>query len=221
MAGWLSNFLLGRPGAEIAFTLNPESIEIVEAPVASVQRNLAGDLRKRVVKASAPTIRISSKRLSPAQRNQISSLARIQDTFLCFKTRDDWEVYQELVTIVDATHLKLANTSSTRLSALLVALGGSSIITIETPFAGGSAGAYTDGEFGAGAYGGAPFDPGAITYDDATRIITMANALSDLEQAIFVSYTYTGWLVNLKQVSARSSGANADIFQYDIELNGA
>ncbi len=219
---WLSSFLLGRPGMEITFTLPPEAIDILEAPVASVQRNLAGDLKKSVIKASAPTIRINSRILSPSQRNQLSSLARIQDTFLSFQCRDDWQVYQELVTVIDSTHFKLANASALRLSALLVELGGDSIITIQTPFssiAGGEA--YGGGPFGGGAYGGGSYDPGAVTYDDATRIITATNALADLNAAVYVSYLYKGWLVNMKQFSAKSGGAHADIFSYDVELNGA
>ena len=218
---WLSPFLLGRPGAEIQLDLPPEAIEVQEMPIASVQKNLAGDLKKSVIKASAPTIRINSRRLSPTQRNQLASLAGIRDTFLSFQTRDDWQVFQELVTVIDATHVQIANTSATRLSALLVALGGSSIITVQPVFGL----AFGGGAYGAGAYGaafsGGDFDPGDVSYDDATRIITIENPIDDLESAIFVSYNYKGWLVNMRQMNAKSGGSFADIFSYDIELNGA
>lgn len=219
---WLSPFLLGRPGGEIAFELPPEAIEVQEMPIASVQKNLAGDLKKSVIKASAPTIRINSKRLSPAQRNQFASMAAIRDTFLSFQTRDDWQVYQELVTIIDSTHVRIANTSATRLSAILVALGGDSIITIDadTIGIGFGGGAYGSGPYGGG-FGGGIFDPGEVTYDDATRIVTFENAIEDLESAIYLTYTYTGWLVNMRQFNSKAGGSFADIFQYDIELNGA
>lgn len=219
--GW-STFLLGRPGAEIEFDKPPESINIQEMPIASLQRNLAGDLRKSVIRASAPVIQINSKLLSPLQRNQLASLACIQDSFLSFQTRDDWQVYQELATIIDANHLRIANTSATRLSTALVRLGSSSIITIQTPFYQTDfGGAYGTGPYGAGAFGIGSWSPGAVTYDDITRTITLENAIPDLNSAIYVSYSYKGWLVNMKQMNAKSNGAFADIFQYDIELTGA
>lgn len=223
MSGWLTQFLLGRPGNEYLFDINynPEMLDISEMPLAVLQKNLAGDSKKSVIKASIPTIKISAKEMTPAQRNTFSSLARISDTFLSFQTRDDWQVTDELVTIIDATHVQIANTSATRLSKALVQLGKSSTIAIQTPFnysAGG--GAYGAGAYGAGAYGVGTFDPGAITYDDLTRIITMANPM-DTTAALFVSYVYTGWLVDMKVMNAKGSGPFAGTFSYDIQLDGA
>ncbi len=217
---WLTQFKLGRPGNEYDFDVNPEAMEIQEQAVVSLQSNLAGDLKKSVFKASAPLIRVNSSYLTLAQRNQFASLVGVSDTFLSFLTRDDWEVVNELATIIDATHIKIANSSATRLSKLLVELGGSSIITIETPFNTASGGAYGDGAFGAGPYGGGTFDPGVVTYDDATRIITMTNPV-DPDAALYVSYLYTGWLVNLQNLGARAQGGWLDRFEYDFSLEGA
>lgn len=220
MSGWLSQFMLGRPGSEYLFDANPDTIDITEQAVAARGKNLAGDLKKSVIKASAPSIRINSREMTPEQRDLFSSLARVSDTFLSFQSRDDWKVFDELVTIIDATHVKLANTSSTRLSKALVELGLASIITIVTPFAYSASGAYGSGAFGAGAFGGGAFDPGAVTYDDLTRIIEMTNPV-DVDAALFVSYTYTGWLVDMRQCASRANGPYAGIFTFDTELLGA
>src|SRR5260221_10877423 len=131
---WLSQFLLGRPLNEILFDVNPAAMDITESPIVVLHRNLAGDLKKSYLKVSAPTIKVNSTFLTKAQRDQFASLVGVADTFLSFQTRDDWQVVNELVTVVDSLHVKLANSSATRLSAALVQLGGSSIITIQTPF---------------------------------------------------------------------------------------
>lgn len=222
---WFSQFLLGRPGIEYSFDINPEAMHVVEAGVVVRQRNLAGDLKKSVLKASAPTIRINSSYLTLQQRNQFNSLVGISDSFLSFQTRDDWEVTDELVTNLTSTTLQLANSSATRLSAILTSLGYSSTITIETPFKlGTSAGQlYGSGNYGEGGYGSSQesFDPGTVTYDDATRIITITNPIVDLAQPVLVSYLYTGWLVDMQQFEHVAQGGWVDRFQYDFQLVGA
>jgi len=221
---WLSPFLLGRPGGEYSFEISPEGMDIEEAGVVVLQRNLAGDLKKSTLKTSAPIIKVNSSFLSLTQRNQFASLVGIADTFLSFKTRNDWQVVDELVTILSSTTLQLANTSATRLSAVLVGMDFPSVITIVTPFKFGigpgstfGSGGFGEGEFGGG---GETFDPGVITYNDVTRVITMTNALSDITAPLFLSYTYTGWLVNLERLTHRAQGGWLDRFQYDFQLTG-
>lgn len=219
---WLSQFLLGRPGAEYLFEVNPAAMDIEEVGVVIRQANIAGDLKKSTIKASAPIIRVNSNYLTLAQRNKFASLVSVSDTFLSFQTRDDWQQTDERVTIIDATHLRLQNSSATRLSAVLVGLGLPSVITIQTPFNIGFAGTgFGDGGFGFGGFDGAPFDPGAITYDDVTRIITMSNPLADLSRLVFVTYTYKGWLVDMERLGHKAQGGWLDRFTYDFQLMGA
>ena len=222
---WLPQFLLGRPGLEYTFDANPNAMQIDEGGIIVRQRNLAGDLSKAVLKKSAPIIRINSNYLLFPQRNQFASLVGISDTLLSFQTRDDWEVVDELVTIIDLTHVKIANTSATRLSKVMVALGYPSVITIKSPWKFGvtSGSMYGEGGYGEGGYGstGESFDPGTITYDDATRIITFTNPLPDFFENVLVSYLYKGWLVDIDVLGHKVQGGWLDRFQYDFQLIGA
>jgi len=221
---WIS-FLLGRPGLEYTFDVNPMAMDLSIANIEALQYNLAGDLKQSIIKVRVPTIKVSSNYLTLLQRNQFDSLVGVPDTFLSFQTRNDWEVVDELVTVLSTTSIKLSNNSATRLSKILVDLGFASIITIETPWKlGVNAGSlYGEGGYGDGGYGssGEPFDPGTVTYDDVTRIATFTNPLADITTPLLVSYLYTGWLVKLKNFSHKVQGGWLDRFQYDFELTGA
>lgn len=219
---WLASFLLGRPGNEYSFEINPEGIDIDPQNVEVLQRNLAGDMKQSVMKVNVPQIRISSSFLSKLQRDQFASLAGVADTFLSFQTRDDWKTMDELVTVIDTTHVQLANSSATRLSKALVQLGASSIITIVTPFTIGSGAGWGAGTWGGGLWGSpGGFDPGVVTYNDLTRVVTMQNPLASLDLSVYVSYTYTGWLVKMTGFPHRGQGGWIDRFTYDVQLNGA
>jgi hypothetical protein len=219
-----TDFLLGRPGYEFTFEVPPEAMTIEEQPISVLHRNLAGDLKKSVLKTSAPIIKINSSYLSLAQRNQFASLAGIADTFLSFKCRDDWQVIAERNLSTDATHVTIQNNSATRLSAALVAAGFSSIITINSVsqvpnvVAGNTFGG---GGFGDAGFSGPDFYAGG-SYDDATRIVTLGSSLgSTAQQYVYVTYTYKGWLVSIEKVGHQVQGGWGDRFQYDFQLTGA
>ncbi len=217
---WLAQFLLGRPGQEYSFEINPEGMQIQEGGLSVIQRNLSGDLKKSTLKVSVPTIKINSSFLSLAQRNQFVSLVGVSDTFLSFQTRDDWQQVNDYATVIDTLHLQLQNSSALRLSKVLVAAGYPSIITINTVSVNLSQD-YGIGGFGGGGYGVGDFDPGAISYNDATYIITMSNPIPDVSNLIYVTYTYTGWLVNLENLGHAAQGGWVDRFTYDFQLTGA
>lgn len=223
---WIS-FLLGRPGNEYTFEVNPEAMDLDPQNVEVLQRNLAGDLKQSIMKVMAPQIKIKSSFLSKTQRDQFASLAGVADTFLSFQTRDDWQQVNELVTIQDLLHVQIANTSASRLSAALVQLGLSSIITINTPFNISNVGTpFGQGPFGGGPFGGAggspgSFDPGVVSYNDATRVITMTNPLPSTNRSLYVSYTYKGWYVKMKGFPHSAKGGWLDRFTYDVTLEGA
>lgn len=217
---WLSSFLLGRPGQEFEFEVNPAAMDIEETGIVVLQRNLAGDLKKSTLRASAPIIRISSNYLTLLQRNQFNSLVEVSDTFLSFQTRDDWQQIGALATILSSTEVQLASSSALRLSTVLVDAGFASIITIDSV----SYSILTDEGFGNLPFGDGPFgdfDPGTITYDDLTRIITISNPLPDLTIPVYVNYTYKGWLVNMDRFAHSAQGGWLDRFKYDFTLTGA
>lgn len=221
---WTS-FQLGRPGSEITFDVNPAAMRISEQGVVVRQRNLAGDRKKSVLKKSAPTIQIDSTYLTKTQRDQIASMVGISNTFLSFKTRDDWKVWWEYVDVLTTTSVRLKNSSASRLSAVLVGLGLPSQITIVTPFQYEPTGGLPLGEggFGEGGLGYPPesFDPGTVSYDDLTRIVSFSNPLPDALHPVYVSYTHEGWLVDLETGDFQAAGGWIDRFQYSLQLVGA
>jgi hypothetical protein len=169
-------------------------------------------------------IKIKSSYLSMAQRNQFASLAGVSDSFLSFICRNDWQVVNDLASIIDLNHLQLSNNSALKLSQAYVQLGMASQISIQTPFYTGGSTPYGLGTFGGGAFGGGSggtFDPGAVSYADATRIITLTNPLPSSSMSVYVSYTYTGWLVEMESMSHMAQGGWLDRFTYDISLVGA
>ena len=166
---WVS-FLFGRPGSEVEFEVPPEAMTISPGPIKSLQRNIAGDFKKSVLKQDCPQIKINSSYLTLTQKNQFASLMAVPDTFLSFICRDDWQMINDLASIIDVNHLQLSNNSALKLSQTYVYNGLASIITISNPFTIAVNPAYGLGPWGAGPYGigagGYTFDPGAITYND-------------------------------------------------------
>jgi hypothetical protein len=206
MAGWLTSFLLGRPGFEVALDLRPEAISIAPAPVAAIHTNLAGDLRKSVLKADAPVVRINSNYLSVAQINQLASMAGWNDTFLSLRVRDDLQRVLDYALPLTTATLQLPNSSATRLGAALVAAGFASSLTI--------VGVYTTKDGSGTNY----FTGGA--YADATRTITLGTPLPNATQPVYLTYSYTGWLVNLKTAD-HNAARGQDGFAYSFTLEGA
>lgn len=219
---WTS-FLLGRPGQEYTFEVPPSAMSIDPNAITSVQRNLGGGLRKATISPMAPLIKVNSNFLSLTQRNQFASLLGVADTFLSFQCRDDWQQVNELVSVIDSTHFLLTQNSALRLSQALVQLGFASIITINGIQVTGANG----GGWGQGAYGSFPwgfnpgFDPGAITYNDLTFTVTITNPIPDVTAAIYFTYTYTGWLVDMQKLNTKYQGGWLDRATYDFELIGA
>src|SRR6185312_1101037 len=101
----------------------------------------------------------------------------------------------------------LKNNSASRLSAALVAGGFASNLTIT-------------GVFTAPDGSGTNYFTGG-SYADATRAITLGSPLPNATQQVYVTFTYTGWLVHFTKFAPKAQGGLVDIFPYDIELAGA
>ena len=200
---WLTSFLLGRPGSEYTFELRPEGMRITDAGIVVRQRNLAGDLKKSTLKVSTPTIQINSNYLGFTQASQFRSLVGVSDTFLSFQTRDDWTQYDERASIITTSKFRLNNSSALLLSKTLVDLSLSSSVAIST---------VTSDEAG--------WSSGAVTWSGSSFNINVANAVATTSASIFVTYIYTGWLVEMKSISTVYRGGWADQSNYDFELTG-
>lgn len=221
---WVS-FIFGRPGSEYTFEVPPEAMEITPNSIRSLQRNVRGNLKSSMLRSDVPSIKINSSYLTLAQRNQFASLMGVGDSFLSFICRNDWQMTNDLVSIIDLTHLQLSDNSALALSAAYVQLGLSSLITINGLLATGTGAAFGTGTFGGGVFGigsgGSTFNPGSLSYNDATRIITMTNALPSANLSVYATYTYPGWLVEMDSMNHKSQGGWIDRFTYDISLIGA
>lgn len=222
MAQWLDGFLLGRPGYEYEFTVNPEAISIEDMGINIKQRMLDGTMKKSILNPSMPGIKISSKYLTVAQRNQLSSLTMIDDTFLSFQTRDDWQVIALRVMPASISQVILPKMSCLRLSKVLVDSGFSSVITINevneipNPQAGNT---YGSGGYGDAGYAGTEHYAGG-SYSDSTYTINLGTPLSSIFP-VYVNFTYKGWLVDAEKLSYGSNGNSIDWFSYDFMLTSA
>jgi len=220
---WINPFLLGRPGYEYTFDVNPEAMQIDEQPLQVLQRNLTGDMKKSVLRSSVPIIRLNSSYLTLDDRNRFASLVMVTDTFLSFQCRDDWRVVDEYNIPISTTQVVVQKNSATRLSQVLVGLGFSGIITVESVLRvpGAQAGVgFGSGGFGGGGWAGPDYF-GTGTYNDATRTITLQNALPNATDPVYVTYRYKGWLVNIEKFSHSVKGGWIDRFNYDFQLSAA
>ncbi len=68
---WLSQFKLGRPGFELDFELNPSAMDIDSGPVDVHQTNVAGDLKRSILKVSRPIIRLNSTFLLNSRKMRV------------------------------------------------------------------------------------------------------------------------------------------------------
>ena len=221
---WFDFFLLGRPGYEIPFEVNPMAISFDEGSINVQQRNLAGDLKKSVFKSFVPMVKISSDYMTLNQRNQFSFLSGISDTFLSFQTRSDWQIVDEVNLPTSTLSVPLQNNSITKLSTLLDSLGFPGIITVNAVYTSPSPWLnFGYGQFGYGqdGYGGIQlinYFTGGI-YTDSTKTITLGSALPTTNQ-VYVTYTYKGWLVNIDKISYSIQAGWIDRFKYDYSLIG-
>lgn len=220
--GSATTFLLGRPGYEYEFDVNPEAISIEDMAIKIQQRMLDGTMKKSIINPSMPTIKISSKYLTIAQRNILSSLTMIDDTFLSFQCRDDMQVKSLKIIPTSLNQLVLPKMSCLRLSKVLVDAGFDSVITINAvdeipnPTA---ANLYDEGGYDEGGYGGDEHYAGG-SYDDSTYTINLGTPLVNLNPA-YVTFTYKGWLVDAEKLSHNQNGQNLDWFSYDFQLTSA
>lgn len=220
--GSSTRFLLGRPGYEVEFEVNPESISIEDQSIAVRQRMLDGSMKKSILNASMPIIKIGSKYLTPSQRNQLASLSMIDDTFLSFQVRDDLQVLALKVVPTTTSSIVLPNLSCLRLSKALVDAGFSSIITINqinelpNPV---DANLYDEGGYDEGGYSGTDYVTGG-SYNDSTYTLTLGTPLANL-LPVYITFTYKGWLVDIEKLPTSSVGSNIDWFSYEFQLTSA
>jgi len=195
---WISQFKLGRPGYELAFDINPNSVNITAAQVAATKRTISGHLKKWVFRTSFPTITLQSDWFTVQSYNAMQSLLTVTDTMLSFQLRDgdlqtNLEIcYQTLPTIVP-----IRENSAALLSAALVAAGQPSCITI-------------NGVYGNPAGTGTNYYTGG-SYDDASMIITTGTPLLGNTLNCFVTYSYSGYLVSMEEIGAQFLGGQVDL----------
>jgi hypothetical protein len=197
---WISNFLLGRPGYEIPFDLNPSSMKISDAQIAATSRVLSGRRKKWVFCTSVPTITIDSKWLLLADRNALESLLSITDTPLSFRVRTgDFQMVNEINSPLSTINVTLQQNSATRLSSQIT------VGSVSTNPNGGGTNYFTGG-----------------AYNDLNYVVTLGTALPSSSQSVYVTYNYSGWLVHMDAMPYDWQGGWIDRAQYSgFKLEGA
>jgi hypothetical protein len=216
---WVNQFLLGRPGYEFSFDVNPEQFTPTWGRVSSKNYNLAGDLKERVIRSMRPNVKLKSKWFPKTQLDLLTSLLAVTDTQLSFITRNDWSTLFEPDIAPNTATVQIQNSSITKLSAIYAAGGYGTTPTQGTITI---TGVWAALQNTAGVISGAGLDyynTGGGTYNDATRTITLGTALPQAQQ-VYVSYSYPGWLVNMTQIDTPISGGLVDLFGYEFSLEG-
>ena len=212
---WLKPFQLGRPNATVAFEINPDGLTWDDLKLGDVTRGADGTLNAVTVSRDRPTARLRGAYITPVFWNQLRALMMIDDTPLVFKPMDDTdtqrlEMWQERCVPTSLTAIPVADNSMLRGSALQVAAGGATAITL--------AGVWSAYNAAVGATGGGTLYP--ATYADATRTITPASPLPNLNP-VYVSYRSTLMAVHLAKVPGSTQGGWVNVWKYDVELQGA
>ena len=197
---FLSQFLLGRPGAELVFNINPNQLQVEKSQICAKNRVLSGRLKKWVFRTEFPTIQLSGTFFTMDQQDQMSSLLSVTDTLLSFKVRDAFTIYgeQNFPANVGAT-VQIQENSATLLSAALVAAGAAGSIAIV-------------GVWDNAALTGTNYYTGG-SYADATRTITLGTPLPTA-LACYVTYQYSGWLVSMEKMNFLAQGGWVDVSTY-------
>lgn len=197
---WISSFYLGRPGYETAFDLNPATLRIENAQITAKNRVLSGHMRKWVFRTEFPTITLDGTFFTMAQKDLMESMLTISDTFLSFRVTDGFTRTGEInYPDNSGTTVTIQENSATLLSAAMVAAGAAPTVTIS-------------GVFDNVALTGANYWTGG-SYADATRTITLGTpVLSSI--AVYVTYQYTGWLVNMDRLNWSAQGGFVDVTKY-------
>lgn len=133
---WRSQFKLGRPNLESLFEINPSTLDWTMQRLADETRGLDGSLNVVTVSRDRPEIRMEGNYVTDRMVNMLRSLAMIDDTPLVFEPSENilaaapgFEVWQERITPVSTTAIRIPRNSYTRGSLLRVAGGGSSMLT--------------------------------------------------------------------------------------------
>jgi len=204
---WVNQFLLGRPTLEALFDASPNKISIERAQIAAVNRTISGRRKKLVFRTDFPTIKLDSNWFSVADANIMGSLLTVTDTVLSFQPRGgDLQTPLEINYPTSATTVNLQENSATILSAALVAAGGASQITIN--------GVWTSYTIVAGVPTGAGtnYYTGG-SYNDASYGITLGTSLAS-QAAVFCTYSYSGWAVQMEKLPAMFEGGRVDLGSY-------
>lgn len=199
---WIPQFKLGRPGAEQVFDYNAMQMDITESQVAASNRVLSGRLKKRVFRTTFPIITLQADYFTVAQRNLMASLLGVTDTFLSFIVRDsaDLKMTLEQNYPTDAFSVPLAQNSATLLSAALVAAGVAASISILGVYDNPSG---TGTEYYAGG-----------SYNSATYTVTLGTPLIVGGAPAYITYGYSGWLVEMNTIGYTASGGRIDAMTY-------
>lgn len=203
---WLDNILFGPVENAIELEVNPMAMSFDFGLIKLTQRNLLGDLKKSIIKNTVPLVRINANYLTIEQLNIFNGFLGYPSGFFAFITRDDWSMTLQKTMSTSVSTVPIPQSSITKLDAARVALGAGGLITPTGVFE------------NAGGTGTNFYTSGA--YDDDTQTIILGSNLSSSVREVWITYTYTGWLVDIDKISASIQAGWLDRFSYDFVLTG-
>lgn len=130
---WLGQFKIGRPALEHLFEVNPASADFDHQRIDDSGRGLTGRLLVVTTSRDRPSIRLTGNYLPPRMLNMLRHLPRIDDTPLVFEPIDStgnqvFEVWQDKLTPLTTTTLRLAEDSYQRAAELRANAGGATVL---------------------------------------------------------------------------------------------
>ena len=222
---WINKFLLGRPGFEYSFDVNPSELSPTWSRIVSANYNLAGDRKERVIRSIRPIVKLKQSIFPKSQLDLFVSMLPITDTFLSFITRSaDWNINLEPNIAPNLTTVQIQNSSITKLSAIYAA-GGLTPGNNGAPYTSTSGTITVNGVWASvTASGGVVSGSGTNyftggTYLDSTNTITLGTSLPAVGQ-VYVSYSFPGWLVSMPTLDTPNIGGQVDNFAYAFSLEG-
>jgi len=132
---WRLPFLLGRPGAKAPFEINPDGVDWEDQKLGDATRGGDGTLNAVTVSRNRPVLRFSGAYITPDFWNQLRGIMMIDHTPLVLEPCDlvgkqVMEVWTERCIPSSLTTIPLADNSFLRGSALEVAAGAPSCISL-------------------------------------------------------------------------------------------
>jgi len=192
---WLKIFKLGIVGSELELVMQAMGISYDFRQVEQLQRNVAGDFKRSILKQNVPIITIQAAKMPAVTFKRMMGFYQSKEP-LNFLAKDDFGVTDQLEISQTASVVYLTNTGCTGITIQGVYLRADVYRTGTNYFTSGS-------------------------FVESTLKITLGSALPGPNESVWIDYVFTGHRVLVTRFNPfPHSGASQDYWQANIELTG-